>query len=99
MSVNFNATYQEINDTASKLRSGKEDVVSTLRDLKARVDQLVSEGFKTDQASGKFQTVYQEFDQGAQKVIDNLPILSQYLDQAVTAIQETDTQLANALNH
>ncbi len=92
---NINVTYGDMNDAASKLRSGKDELDSRLTQLKSMVDNLVTTGFITDAASPAFQQVYTEFNQGVTQTIQGLDGISAYLDKAVTAMQDMDHQLAN----
>jgi len=95
--ANMNVTYQEMTDAANKLTTGKEDINSKLTDLKNFIAQLVSSGFVTDQASGRFNETYQNFTTAATQTISALDGLSSYLKQAAQALQDTDQQLANGL--
>ena len=52
----------------------------------------------TDQASGKFDEVHTEFVTAANEVMESLDLLSEWLDKAVQALQDMDTQLAGSLN-
>lgn len=94
---NLNVTYADMNDGATKLRSGKDEIDQNLQQMKARVDDLVSNGYVTDQSSPAFQNAYQEFNDGATKTIEGLTAISSYLDKAAQSLQDTDSQLANAI--
>ncbi|WP_369392456.1 WXG100 family type VII secretion target [Streptomyces sp. CG1] len=96
--ANVNVTYQEMSDTASKMRNNKADIDSKLSDCKSIVDSLTGNGFVTEQASGKFDEVHTEFVNSANKAMETLEQLSQWLDKAVSAIQDMDTQLSGSLN-
>jgi len=93
----MNVTYQEMHDAATKLTTGESDINSKLTELKNYIAQLVSSGFVTDQASGRFNDTYQQFTTAATQTISALDGLASYLNQAANAIQETDQQLANGL--
>ena len=56
-----------------------------------------SSGYVTDSSSKQFQASYEEFTAGATKMIAGLNGMSQYLNSAAKAFQETDSQLASAL--
>lgn len=94
---NLNVTYADMNDAATKLRSGKDEIDQRLQQMKAMIDNLVASGYVTDQSSPAFQNAYQEFNDGATKTIEGLTGISTYLDKAAQALQDTDSQLANAL--
>lgn len=96
--ANVNVTYQEMSDTASRMRSNKADIDDKLTDCKNIVDGLVSNGFVTDQASGKFDEVHTEFVNSANQAMETLEQLSTWLDKAVDAMRDMDTQLTSSLN-
>jgi len=94
---NMNVTYQEMHDAATKLTSGKDEITTKLNDLKTYIANLVSSGFVTDQASGRFNETYTTFTTAATQTIGALDGLASYLNQAANALQETDQQLAAGL--
>ena len=96
--ANVNMTYQEISDTATKMRNDKADIDAKLTECKNIVDSLTANGFVTEQASGKFDEVHTEFVNSANQAMDTLDQLSQWLDKAVSAMQDFDSQLAGSLN-
>ena len=96
--ANLNITYAEMSDSASKMRNNKNDIDSRLTECKGIVDSLVGSGFVTDQASGKFDEVHTEFVNSANQVMETLEQLSQWLDKAVEALRDMDSQLASSLN-
>jgi uncharacterized protein YukE len=51
----------------------------------------------TDASSKHFEASYTQFNTGATKMIQGLNGMGQYLDAAVKAFTETDTQLAASL--
>ncbi len=96
--ANLNVTYAEMSDSASKMRNDKNDIDAKLTECKSIVDDLTNSGFVTDQASGKFDEVHTEFITSANKVMETLEQLSQWLDKAVDAMRDMDSQMANSLN-
>lgn len=94
---NLNVTYGDMQDAASRLVNGEQDIESKLRELKTLVDSLISGGYVTDQSSVAFGSSYQEFNDGATKTIQGLEGMSTYLNKASEALQQTDQELANAL--
>jgi WXG100 family type VII secretion target len=94
---NLNVTYQDMTDAANKLSSGKQDIETKLRELKSLVDSLVNGGYVTDKSSKAFDTSYSEFNDGVTKTIEGLDGMSDYLNKAAQALQDTDTQLAGAI--
>jgi WXG100 family type VII secretion target len=96
--ANMNITYEEMSDSASRMRNNKSDIDAKLTECKNIVDNLTNSGFVTDQASGKFDEVHTEFVNSANQAMDTLDQLSQWLDKAVDAMRDMDTQLAGSLN-
>ena len=96
---NLNVTYEEMSDSASRMRNDKSDIDSKIADCKSIVDTLTASGFVTDQASGKFDEVHTQFVNSANQLMDSLEQLSQWLDKAVQSMQDMDTQLAQSLNN
>jgi WXG100 family type VII secretion target len=93
----MNITYAEMQSAATRLSNGESNIDTELAALKSLVDQLVSEGFVTDSASGAFQAAYGEFNSGASKVIAGLSQMSAYLNKAATTYQDADQSLARAI--
>ncbi len=95
--ANLNVSYSDMTDAAGKLAAGKEELTSKLSELQTLVQNLVSSGFVTDASSGAFHDSYTQFTTGTKSAVDGLDGLSQYLTKAADALQNTDTQLANAI--
>ena len=95
--ASINVTYGAMESEASALMNGKTEIESSLTGLANRINNLVSEGFVTDSASGAFQAMYQEYTQNAQRTIASLEQISQTLRQMANAMQETDQQLAQSI--
>jgi WXG100 family type VII secretion target len=96
--ANMNVTYAEMNDTATRMRNDKADIDDKLTECKNIVNTLTTNGFVTDQASGHFNDVATQFVTSANQAMDTLDQLSQWLDKAVDAMREMDSQLTNSLN-
>jgi WXG100 family type VII secretion target len=94
---NVNVTYAEMQAAARQLQGGEQAIESDLTRLKRLVDSLVTGGYVTDTSSKHFETSYTQFHTGATKVIQGLTGMGQYLDAAVKAFHDTDTQLAASL--
>lgn len=95
--ANVNVTYSEMTDAASRLITGKDDLISKLTELQTLVNNLVGQGFVTDSASGAFQTSYDSFTQGTTQAVSGLEGMSQFLISAAEALQNVDTELGNAI--
>ena len=99
MASNVNVTYQDMRDAASKLRTGQHDIQQKLTDLQKYVNQLVNGGYVTDRSSKQFDQSYSEFNTGANKTIEGIDGMAQFLEQAAHAFQQADEQLAKGLGH
>jgi len=95
---NVNVTYDQMADAASRLRSGKEEIVEKIGEMKKLVDGLVNAGYVTDSSSKAFEASYNEFNDGASKTIEGLKGMGDYLDTAAQTFREADEQLAKALS-
>ena len=94
---NVNVTYAEMQSAARQLQAGEQTIESDLARLKRLVDNLVAGGYVTDASSKQFEASYTQFSTGATKMVQGLNGMGQYLDAAVKAFTETDTQLAASL--
>jgi WXG100 family type VII secretion target len=97
--ANVNVTYEEMRAAGKQLQAGKNDIETRLGQLKNQVKQLVAGGYVTDTSSKQFEASYEEFDQGARKVIDGLEGMNSYLNSAADAFQQTDQHLSQQLHH
>jgi WXG100 family type VII secretion target len=95
--ANINATYHEMSDTATRMRNNKTDIDEKLRDCMNIVDQLTTNGFVTEQASGRFEDVHNQFNTSATTAMETLDQLSLWLDKTVEALRQMDTDLAGSL--
>lgn len=91
--ANVNISYDQLTSAANAVNTHHGNIGDSLRQIKATVDALVTDGFVTDTASKNFHETYTQFDQSAQTVINNLPIIAQYLNNAVTQFQTLDANL------
>lgn len=96
--ANISASYEDMRQQATALRSTRDNIQQQLNQAKMQVDNLVSSGFVTDSASGAFQTNYQEFTTSATKTMDSLTSISSNLDRIVQVMQETDQNLASQIH-
>lgn len=95
--ANITVSYQELQDAASRLRAGQEDINGRLSELKAYIDSLVGGGFVTDQASVAFQEQYTQFTTGATQTVSALEGLSTFLTQTASVMQDVDSSLASSI--
>jgi WXG100 family type VII secretion target len=94
---NVNVTYHEMQGAATKLNGGEKQITGDLNSLQTMINGLVQGGYVTDSSSKQFEQSYTEFTTGARKMMEGLNGMAAYLNAAVKAFHETDTQLAAAL--
>lgn len=95
--ANLNVTFDDLRVAADQLTSGQGDIDNRLMELKAYIDNLVSEGYVTSASSGAFQEQYTTFTTSAKQTVSALEGLSQFLRQAADALQQTDESLASSI--
>ena len=96
--ANMNVTYHDMADAAGKLQGFERQIQDELRQAQSLVQNLVSAGFVTDAASKAFDASYNEFTNGATKVIDGMQGMASYLTNAAQKLQDTDQALAQGLS-
>ncbi|BDZ41245.1 hypothetical protein GCM10025865_05440 [Paraoerskovia sediminicola] len=92
--ANMNVTYDEMTSAADRLAAGQQDLTDMLEQLKAQVNDLVSSGFVTDQASGAFQASYEEFTGASVQAVSGIESMVSYLKNAAQTLGDVDSQLA-----
>lgn len=95
--ANINVSYDEMNGAATRLRTGQQTLTDTLTDLKRQVDDLVASGFVTDQASGAFQTTYEQFTTGTVQAVTAIDGLAGFVESAATTLSDVDSGLGKAI--
>jgi WXG100 family type VII secretion target len=94
---NLSVSYAEMRDAATRLTNGEHEIVGKLGELKSLVDSLINGGYTTDKSSVAFGVFYEDFNKGAKQTIEGLDGMSKYLTSAADALENTDSELANAL--
>jgi len=95
--ANMNVTYEQMNDAAGRINLGREDITNKLTELNSIVDQLVTNGFVTDQSSREFDATFEQFITSTKSGIEALEGLARFLTSAAEAMRQTDESLANAI--
>jgi WXG100 family type VII secretion target len=95
--ANVNVTYDELRSQAAQLRNGQQQMTEILQNMQAQVNNLVSSGFVTDQASGAFQASYEEFTTGTTQAIEGLEGMASFLEQTAQTLSDVDAQLAQGI--
>ena len=91
---NIKLSYGEIESAASQLGVGREEIASKLQTMQLRIQGLVSSGFVTDQASGKFNDAYAKYTASANTLIAQIAEIQQFLTGAANAMRDLDSQIA-----
>jgi WXG100 family type VII secretion target len=94
--MSIKVTYEDLQNTATQLTSGREEMISQLTRLKGLVDGLVASGFVTDTASGRFSDSYGQWNTGASNVIQGLEGMSSFLNTAIAKHQQLDSELGQS---
>ncbi len=92
MSGYIQVTPEQLHDASAKLSGGASAIESTLGDLSNRVSSLGAEW--AGQASGRFQELYAQWQQGAQQLREALMGISQLTAQAGSAYAQSEEAIA-----
>ncbi len=96
--ANISISYGEIEQSASQLGAGRDEITQKLQSMQSQIGNLVTSGFVTDQASGKFNAAYQEYTASANAVVEKLTEIQSFLTQTAAAMRDMDAQLAARIN-
>lgn len=96
--ANINVSYAEMEQAGTQLGSGREEISQKLQQMQQLISSLVSSGFVTDQASGKFNDAYADYTTGANTVIAKLSEIQSFLTQTAAAMRDMDAQIAARIN-
>ncbi len=94
--ANVHVDYAALQNAASRLRAGQQEMETQLTQLKSLINSLADNGFRTDQASGKFQHAYEQWDTGTRNAIRGLETMSGFLNTAVSQHQQLDATLSQS---
>ena len=92
--ANINVSYGEMELAATQLGSARDEITQKLQAMQAQIGRLVSSGFVTDQASGRFNDAYTRYTASANNVINQLTEIQNFLTQTTLTMREMDAQLA-----
>ena len=90
----FGATYSEMESAASRLRDGRSTITDTLKELQGIIEDLVQDGFKTENASDAFATAYGELTSSLDDATEAVNDMAQSLDRMADSIRDKDSELA-----
>lgn len=85
--------YEGMQSAASQLQQAEENMTEQLASLRSMIDGLVGGEFRTQLASPRFQESYEEWNTGAQQMMEGLQGMAGFLNQAVGSFQELDSNL------
>jgi WXG100 family type VII secretion target len=94
MAQNITVGYEGLQQAANQLRSGKQELVATLKDLQSVINSLTSSGFKTRVASGRFGQHYQQWDRSTAELLNSLDDISRAIQDAQQKHEQADQALA-----
>lgn len=92
--ANITVSYGEIEQAASQLGAGREEISAKLQSLQPQIANLVASGFVTDQASVKFNSAYTEYTASANAVVNRLNEIQSFLAQTSHSMRDMDAQIA-----
>lgn len=96
---NVNVTYEEMRQAATRLATGQSDIEGKLSELHKLVQSLVNGGYVTDTSSKQFEHAYNDFNDGATRVVHSLTDMTAYLKKAAHTFEQADASLASALQN
>lgn len=96
--ANVKVSYGEIEQAASQLGVGREEITAKLQSMQQQIANLVASGFVTDQASVKFNNAYNEYTVSANAVIAKLNEIQSFLTQTAHTVRDMDAQIAARIN-
>jgi len=95
--ANITVDYERINQTATQLDVGREELTNKIQELNGIIDGLVADGFVTTSASGAYQETFTTYANGARETIRGLEGLANFLRQTAQTLQSTDENIATAI--
>jgi WXG100 family type VII secretion target len=88
--------YGELESSASQLRNAQQEIEGRLSQLQSMINNLMSSGFTTEIASGKFSESYKQWNDGAKKVTEGLNGMNTFLNKAIQEHKNLDASLGQA---
>jgi WXG100 family type VII secretion target len=93
---NVSVGYQDLQQAAGQLSSGREELVEALRRLESAINGLTGSGFKTHMASGRFRQHYQQWTQSTTQLVASLDEIARAVRDAQSQHEQVDRTLAAA---
>jgi WXG100 family type VII secretion target len=93
VAVNSDTTAQ----TSSGLLNDFSQLQDKLSEVRSKIQNLLSDGYRTPAAQQKFQPYFDQFAKGFDQVNQSLQGIGQYVKNVGDAFDSTDTQLGSSL--
>jgi WXG100 family type VII secretion target len=97
MANNITVGYEGLQQAAGQLRSGKQELVTTLKDLQSVINSLTTAGFKTRVASGRFGQHYNQWNSAATELVASLDDIARAIQDAQQKHEQADSALAEGV--
>jgi len=94
MAQNITVGYEGLQSAANQLKTGKQDLVATLKELQSVITSLTGGGFKTRLASQRFQSQYDKWTSSATQLISSLDDISRAINETQQKHEQADSSLA-----
>lgn len=92
--MQMRVNYAELEAAAAQIGAARDDIQARLTQLEMQIQQLLSSGFVTAVASGKFATAYTNYSSSARNIVEQLLQIQGFLRSTAQTLQETDAHLA-----
>lgn len=96
--MSIKISYEEMESKAGSLDRSRDTINGELNNLLSQIQNLTSEGFVTDQASGAFNEMFHEYKMGADKTIDALNRIASLLRQISSSMRQHDQEIASKIH-
>lgn len=92
--MNIKVSYADLENAAAQLGSGRDEITMKLQTMQQQIQALISNGFVTSVASGKFAAAYESYTASAKSLVEQLTQIQEFLRSTAQVMQETDLQIA-----
>jgi uncharacterized protein YukE len=93
----FHVNSDRTKETSSQLQADFHQATEMLAAIKARVDGLLADGYRTPAAEQQFSPFFEKFHQGYTQTTQGLDGISKYVGGVGDAFDQTDSQLGQSL--
>ncbi|MGL5857620.1 MAG: WXG100 family type VII secretion target [Angustibacter sp.] len=92
MAGDISISHERMQAEATNLANTKNQLEQDLTTLQAKIQQLISDGFVTQDASKSFGDAHERWTQAARSCVSELELMSQYLFKTSEAFAAVDQQ-------